>query len=714
MPVMFETLKPAARVRIGGRGLYATSLARLPDGALIASPHIGNPDVQRVSIWHSIDEGLTWQQIDTRGDELYGAGTALHCLTDGSLLLHTGTLYRSADGGTSWRRIACPAVGVVRNIVTHTDGTLEIYGAHTDWHAGHEPPPETLQGIATGYRQKSAGARVDRRNWRTRSTDAGETWSPLELLHEEDHQINDDLDWESLQPTLHEASVLTLSASHLLAATRRTDPQRTVLIESRDAGATWSAPRELLGSGEIHGHLLDLGDGRILCTYARHELPRGIYAIVSDDRGATWDVDHPTLLAHSLAEFYGWPTSIRMDDGTIMTSYTIKGYEETTHVNDSATEVVRWALRDDGQHVEPASATVFAEPHDYTKYVSGITGFTGRSLQQVAYWQLQKAQRFHITAYKGAMSRFADGELLACNFQDERTVIYRSQDDGTTWQKVQTKGAPIPGKEQEMLCLSDGRTVLIQTEASPQVLYRSADRGVTWQAIRYGHPMPTTRNFIELSDGSIVKFGFKGVWGDQPNAPRATAWRLRSVDGGLTWPHRDEVSTWESSQMFLAEASILAFSDTHFLASARAGGNVVRRLAGAPPIGIGRGAGGETDEGMVVMESQDGGLTWSKPRWMGLGYSAVHSQLTRLADGRILCTYRRRFLPFGVSAVLSSDNGKTWDNDHPILLGSRPTAYGGWPTTLQLPDGTMLTCRGYIWQWPQPRFEIIRWHLPAR
>ena len=714
MPVTFESLKPAARVRIGRRGLYVTSMVRLPDGTLIVSPHTGSLQLQRVSIWRSADEGSTWQQVRTAGDELYGSGAALHCLSNGELLLHTGALYRSTDGGTTWRRTDCPATGTVRTIVQREDGGLELYGAHTNWHAGLEPPPAMLQEVAPGFRQKAAGASAGSRMWRTRSNDGGQTWSRLEDLskEKEDVYITGDTDWDLLQPVLREASVLTLSGSHLLAATRRSDPHRMVLVESQDGGDTWSAPRDLLGPGEIHGHLLDLGDDRILCTYARHDLPRGIYAVISNDRGRTFDTDRPVQLAHTMANFFGWPTSVRLDDGTILTSYTIKGYEETTHVNDSATEVVRWALPGDERPIEPASQPVFAEGHDYEKYVSGITGFTGRSLQQVAHWQLGKAQRFHITAYKGAMSRFADGELLLCNYQDTHTVIYRSRDDGVTWQKVQTKGDAIPGKEQAMICLSDGKTVLVHTEDSNEVLYRSADRGVTWKAIKYGHPMPTTRNFIELSDGSVLKFGFKGVWGDQPNEPRATAWRLRSVDGGLTWPQRDEVTTWDSTAMFIAEASILALSDTHFLTSTRAAGGVVRRIAGAPPIEIGAGAGGETDEGMVVMESEDGGLNWSKPRWMGMGYSNVHSQLTLLADGRIICSYRRRFLPFATAAVLSSDHGKTWDNDHPILLGTRPTAYGGWPTTLQLPDGSMLTCRGYM-IWPDPQFEIIRWQLPA-
>jgi len=147
------------------------------------------------------------------------------------------------------------------------------------------------------------------------------------------------------------------------------------------------------------------------------------------------------------------------------------------------------------------------------------------------------------------------------------------------------------------------------------------------------------------------------------------------------------------------------------LAATRVQGEFARKFAGAPPIGIGAGAGdrSETDEGMVLMESHDAGLSWSPPRWMGLGYSVTHAHLLKLADGRILCVYRRNFLPFGAAAVLSEDNGKTWDTEHPILLGAWATCYIGWPTSIQLPNGSVLTT--WSWSWPDTT-EAIRWELP--
>lgn len=708
LPVIHETLKPAVRTRIGYRGLYATSLTRLPNGDLLACPHYGSTDLQRVSIWRSLDEGKTWELVPTQGDVLFGSGALLKCLPDGTVLLHTGALYRSADSGVTWQRIDCEETGMIRSIIEQSDGSLLMFGSEGSWYTGHEAPPHTLLGLAPQwYREGSQGSVAIRSAWRLRSTDGGQTWPEREEIISDAVYISGSTDWPSLQPFFREACVLQLSASHLLTATRRRDPtEHVVLAESEDAGLTWTEPRDFLAGGEIHAHLLTLSEGRLLCTYARQKLPRGIFAVLSDDQGKTWDTDHPVQLAHTLADFFGWPTSVQMPDGTILTSYTIKGYEETTQVNDSATELVRWQLPGtEFVQMEPATEPVFGERHDYAKYPAGITGFTGRSLQEVSYWELSPAQRVYVPGYKGALSRFPDGELLACPIQGGYSVIYRSTDEGVSWEKVDMHGDEIPGKEQAMLCLRDGKTVLLQTEASSACLFRSTDRGVTWQRIEYGHSMLTTRNFVQQSDGSVLKFGCTGTWGHQPGAARTTAWRLRSRDGGLTW-EREEVTTWNSSTLFFCEVNILPFSDTHFLAASRVAGDFSRALAGAPPIGIGAGAGGETDEGIVLMESEDAGLSWSPPRWMGLGYSVTHPHLLKLADGRILCVYRRHFVPFGLGAVLSEDSGKTWNTDRPILLDVHTTCYTGWPTSVQFADGTVLTT------WASNAFHAIRWQLP--
>jgi hypothetical protein len=64
--------------------------------------------------------------------------------------------------------------------------------------------------------------------------------------------------------------------------------------------------------------------------------------------------------------------------------------------------------------------------------------------------------------------------------------------------------------------------------------------------------------------------------------------------------------------------------------------------------------------------SEDGGITWSQPVRSEIQGYPPH--IMRLQDGRLLCCVTYRWEPMGIRAVLSEDNGKTWDVDHTIVL----------------------------------------------
>ena len=366
LPIVHETLKAALRTRIGYRGLYVTSLTGLPNGDLLACPHYGSTDLQRVSIWRSSDEGKTWELVETQGDTLFGAGALLKCLKDGTVLLHTGALYRSTDAGVTWQHIDCKETGIIRSLIEQPDSSLLMFGSEPSWFLGYEPPPRSLLGITYDkievpvmkygipidnpgmwYRETSYDLKARRTAWRLCSRDGGQTWPEHEGIINEHRDASNwqGGGWEDPQPFFKEASILPLTDTHFLAATRLSGRgERIVLMESEDAGLNWSGPRDFLALDEIHAQLLLLDDGRLLCTYARYRLPRGIFAVLSEDQGKTWDTDHPICLVRSLATFFGWPTSLQMPDGAILTAYTIKAYEETTQVKDSVTEAVRWEL----------------------------------------------------------------------------------------------------------------------------------------------------------------------------------------------------------------------------------------------------------------------------------------------------------------------------------------------------------------------------------
>lgn len=130
-----------------------------------------------------------------------------------------------------------------------------------------------------------------------------------------------------------------------------------------------------------------------------------------------------------------------------------------------------------------------------------------------------------------------------------------------------------------------------------------------------------------------------------------------------------------------------------------------------------------SDTNPYIMESwsEDYGKTWTYPVNIHMN---VHSQerainnrnvaggpshLLRLNDGRILCTYGYRFGKMGIRAIISEDEGKTWEH-HIVLredggylssLHKRSWAYRfrlpnpgndvGYPTSIELSDGVILT-----------------------
>jgi len=119
--------------------------------------------------------------------------------------------------------------------------------------------------------------------------------------------------------------------------------------------------------------------------------------------------------------------------------------------------------------------------------------------------------------------------------------------------------------------------------------------------------------------------------------------------------------------------------------------------------------------------STNDGESWSRPEPTKLwGYPA---DFTLLKDGRMLCTYGHRREPWGVWGCISED-GLTWDpaNEFVIREGGIapkdkvPHLYWhiGYPTTIQLQDGRLLTV-DHRWTDEEPFVQYVvgvLWELP--
>ena len=182
------------------------------------------------------------------------------------------------------------------------------------------PDGTILMGYAIGTTEqpRQAGAA-----FLIRSRDGGRTW----------------VDCVTLAEGYGESALCHLGGDRFLVMLRSTTQGSTGLwqIDSEDGGYTWTEPRQITGDMEHPGDVIRLQDGRLLLTYGRRRPPMGILGMVSRDDGKTWHERRKLLLVGDSGDDQGYPSSIQLDDGTIVTVY----YSSELHVEGpSRTEVL--------------------------------------------------------------------------------------------------------------------------------------------------------------------------------------------------------------------------------------------------------------------------------------------------------------------------------------------------------------------------------------
>ena len=114
---------------------------------------------------------------------------------------------------------------------------------------------------------------------------------------------------------------------------------------------------------------------------------------------------------------------------------------------------------------------------------------------------------------------------------------------------------------------------------------------------------------------------------------------------------------------------------------------------------------------LMQTESLDGGKTWSPAEPLGFHGSPPHLLLH--SSGTIICVYGYRLPPFGERAMLSHDEGKTWEYDY-ILRDDGPDTDLGYPSSVELEDGAILTVYYQKEKKTEDKCSLLwtRWHLP--
>ena len=278
-------------------------------------------------------------------------------------------------------------------------------------------------------------------------------------------------------------------------------------------------------------------------------------------------------------------------------------------------------------------------------------------------------------------------------------MLARSHDLGKTWSRPTWI---VGGRHTQDIrdgCLTqlkDGTLILgflvIEFEADnvpnqdnvPAYVTRSKDNGYTWEVpvrvdvspFTFGSPVGP---IIELPSGTllmsvITTYTQEGLAGNIWRSPEERGffgYVFRSRDGGKTWGDRSLIGKhWDD------ETHMLRLPSGRLLAAIRTAALDARFTAG-----------------VMMSESSDEGRTWHDLGEVTEPGVNSPGHLLRLRDGRILLTYGDRARPFlGVEAMVSRDEGRTWDRDDRFqLVWDAPTVDVGYPSSIQLSDGRIFT-----------------------
>lgn len=156
-----------------------------------------------------------------------------------------------------------------------------------------------------------------------RSSDGGRSWGNLvEAAHLPGHDFE-------------EPSGIRLPDGRLRLLLRDNQTHSLYQCSSGDGGWTWSAPSPTNIRG-YPGHVVLLSGGRLLCVYGVRHAPYGIQAVLSDDQGDTWDVEHPLILRQDLANAdLGYPSAV-VDRDRITVVYYAQDTDGVTCIQSTA------------------------------------------------------------------------------------------------------------------------------------------------------------------------------------------------------------------------------------------------------------------------------------------------------------------------------------------------------------------------------------------
>jgi hypothetical protein len=194
----------------------------------------------------------------------------------------------------------------------------------------------------------------------------------------------------------------------------------------------------------------------------------------------------------------------------------------------------------------------------------------------------------------------------------------------------------------------------------------------------------------------LIETGYTSVRAPETGPGYQQGYLRFSDDMGKTWTDCIKVPQWEA----VSEVALIRAKNGDLVAACRT--DIPARMKGETL---------DHYEGLGYAVSSDGGKTWPAVTKL-YDYGRHHPSLLLMPNGDLVMTYVVRkgyvdsptgYPQFGIEAIVSRDNGQTWDVDHRYVLdwwvGNRTGPTGWWAScqatsSVLLPDGSILTTFG--------------------
>ncbi len=194
-----------------------------------------------------------------------------------------------------------------------------------------------------------------------------------------------------------------------------------------------------------------------------------------------------------------------------------------------------------------------------------------------------------------------------------------------------------------------------ESHVLPAWICRSSDQGRSWSTIG---ELPAIEGAVGIPFGKIEPAADSSL---RATAYSKAAWMLKGTSDGARWTVLAKIGD------HINETDILPLAPNRWLAASR-GGKV---------------------QDLTLRLSEDDGRSWRLHGPLSLP-GQIPAHLLRVADGSIVATYGNRCpRNFGVDARISHDDGLTWST--PIRIANMEMSDGGYPATVALSDGRLLT-----------------------